>query len=77
MKFHHETPDRLLMPVQGNTYTVSREGKDLFTAVIDEYKPAACWAEVQVVSAKEGYEDYYPKETKMRLKVALYTFTKE
>ncbi|MFZ9761263.1 MAG: hypothetical protein ACO3DH_07395 [Candidatus Kapaibacteriota bacterium] len=77
MKFHHETPDRSNMPIQGNTYMVSREGKALFTALIQDYKPASCWAEVQILSAQKGYEEYYPLQTTMRLKVALYEFAKE
>ena len=28
------------MPIQGNSYTVSREGKELFSAIITDYKPA-------------------------------------
>ncbi|MFN5007360.1 MAG: hypothetical protein ACK5GO_07695 [Ignavibacteria bacterium] len=77
MKHHHESPDRATMPVQGNTYTVSREGKELFTALIADYKPASCWADVEVVSAKAGFEEYYPQQSKMRLKVAMYSFEQE
>ena len=75
MKHHHESPDRSTMPVQGNTYTVSREGKELFSALITDYKPASCWANVQIQGAMPGYEEYYPLESEMRLKVALYDFT--
>lgn len=77
MKHHHESPDRATMPVQGNTYTVSREGKELFTALIADYKPASCWVDVEVVSAKAGFEEYYPQQSKMRLKVAMYSFEQE
>lgn len=77
MKHHHESPDRATMPIQGNTYTVSREGKQLFAAIIQEYKPASCWAEVEVVEAKTGYEEYYPMKSKMRLKVAMYSFQQD
>jgi len=77
MKHHHESPDRATMPVQGNTYTVSREGNKLFTALIADYKPASCWAVVEVVSAKAGFEEYYPQKSKMRLKVAMYSFEQE
>ena len=74
MKHHHESPDRTTMPVQGKSYTVSREGKELFSALITDYKPAACWANIQIIDASEGYEEYYPKESSMRVKVALYEF---
>ena len=76
MKHHHESPDRSTMPVQGNSYTVSREGKELFSAIITDYKPASCWANVEVIEAKSGYEEYYPHQAPMRLKVAMYDFTK-
>ena len=75
MKHHHESPDRSTMPIQGNSYTVSREGKELFSAIITEYKPASCWADVEVIEAQPGYEEYYPQQTSIRLKVALYDFT--
>lgn len=77
MKHHHESPDRSTMPVQGNTYTISREGKVLFKAMIEHYKPASCWAEVEVISAEQGYEEYYPEKSKMRLKVAMYSFEQD
>lgn len=75
MKHHHESPDRSTMPVQGNSYIVSREGKELFSAFITEYKPASCWANIEVIDAKPGYEEFYPQQASMKLKVALYDFT--
>jgi len=75
MKHHHESPDRSTMPIQGNSYLVSREGKELFSALIIEYKPASCWANVEVIESMPGYEGYYPQQASMRLKVALYDFT--
>lgn len=74
MKHHHETPNRSTMPVQGSTYSVSREGQQLFSAFISEYKPASCWANVEVIKAEHGFEEYYPSNQQMRLKVALYDF---
>ncbi len=76
MKHHHESPDRTTMPVQGYTYIVSREGKELFSASITEYKPASCWANIEVIEAKPGFEEFYPQQATMKLKVALYDFSK-
>jgi hypothetical protein len=76
MKHHHESPDRSTMPMQGNTYIVSREGKELFSALITDYKPASCWANVEVQKAMPGFEEYYKSQDAMRLKVALYEFNK-
>lgn len=77
MKHHHESPDRSIMPIQGNTYTVSREGRELFSALITDYKPASCWANVEIVQAEPGFEEFYPAHSPMRLKVALYEFNKK